>query len=189
MASTNGIDKSEIFKQRAKLLEDNLEYFPDFPKEGILYSEMFKILRTPELFSILRDLLIEKTKEFQPLPDVIIGIDSKGFLFGPLVALELKVPFVPIRKRGKLPGKVKSASYELEYGKDVMEMQEGSIKKGQNAVLVDDCLATGGTLECASELVKAFEGNLIGCLVVTEKYELDGYKKLPCPVKCLMKVK
>lgn len=78
---------------------------------------MFKILRTPELFSILRDLLIEKTREFDPLPDVIIGIDSKGFLFGPMIALELKIPFVPIRKRGKLPGKVKSASYELEYGK------------------------------------------------------------------------
>ncbi|KAL3287509.1 hypothetical protein HHI36_001979 [Cryptolaemus montrouzieri] len=182
-------DKREAFKKKVEILENNLEYFPDFPKEGILYSEMFKILRTPELFQILRDLLVETAKEFDPKPDVIIGIDSKGFLFGPLVALELKIPFVPIRKRGKLPGKVKSASYVLEYGTDTMEMQEESIQKGQNALLVDDCLATGGTLECASELVKAFQGNLIGCLVITEKYELDGFRKLSCPVKSLMKVK
>ncbi|KAK9872413.1 hypothetical protein WA026_017872 [Henosepilachna vigintioctopunctata] len=182
-------DKLETLKQKVQLLEDNLEYFPDFPKEGILYSEMFKILRTPELFSMLLDLMVDTAKEFDPKPDVIVGIDSKGFLFGPLIALELKLPFVPIRKRGKLPGKVISASYELEYGTDTMEMQEGSIQEGQNAVLVDDCLATGGTLECASELVKAMGGNLLGCLVVTEKYELDGYKKLNCIVKSIMKVK
>lgn len=111
--------------------------------------------------------------------DVIVGLDARGFLFGFSMAAELGLPFVPIRKKGKLPGKCYSFEYGLEYGTDVLEIQENSLTTGQNVLIVDDLLATGGTLNGACELIRRTGAHVVDIIVIMELLSLNGRSNVP----------
>jgi len=173
-------------ESKKQLIKDNIKSYPDFPKPGVTFRDIFSVLQNPALFATLRDLLIYSAKSFAVRPDVVVGLDSRGFLFGTIVALDLQVPFVPIRKKGKLPGPKKTAEYSLEYGTDVLEISTGVIEEGANVLIIDDLLGTGGTLQTACSLVKEVGGNVAGCLVVIELKELNGREKIKCPLMSLV---
>ncbi|VDI42927.1 coiled-coil domain-containing protein 102A [Mytilus galloprovincialis] len=117
---------------------------PDFPKPGILFRDIFPVLRDASVFKMLIDVLVDHVKSKTPNVEIIVGLDSRGFLFGPIIAQELGISFVPVRKAGKLPGEIFQVTYSLEYGQDKFEIQKDSIKPGAKVVIVDDLLATGG---------------------------------------------
>lgn len=127
----------------------------------------------------IRDLLIDRVKKSNVKVDAIVGLDARGFLFGFAIAAELGIPFVPIRKKGKLPGKCRSFEYTLEYGSGILEIQENSLRTGQNVVIVDDLLATGGTLNAAYQLVTACGANITEIIVILELKSLHGRLNIP----------
>lgn len=123
---------------------------PDFPKEGILFKDIMPLFENVDVRNEVLKHLISKAKDFNP--EVIVGIESRGFFFGMLMAHALNIPFIPIRKKGKLPGNLLSQTYELEYGTDQMEIQADTIQKYHRILIHDDVLATGGTCEAAAKL-------------------------------------
>ncbi|KAJ2818749.1 adenine phosphoribosyltransferase [Coemansia sp. 'formosensis'] len=160
--------------------------FPDFPSEGILFRDIFPIFRHPEAVECLVDHFVERIKGLGQQVDVVIGLDARGFLFGPLIAIKLGVAFAPVRKRGKLPGEVVSVTYMKEYGPDVFEMQADALAAGQNVVIVDDLLATGGSCKAAEDLVAQLKGNVLLSAFVISLVGLEGDKKLKAPVYALI---
>lgn len=128
---------------------------------------------------VIKDLLIDHIQTSGSQPEAIVGLDARGFLFGFMLAAELGLPFIPIRKKGKLPGKCLSFAYTLEYGSDHFEMQENSIRAGQRVLIVDDLLATGGSLSAACELIKAAEGIVVEIIVLIELTALNGRSRIP----------
>lgn len=124
------------------------------------------------------DLFEEHVKKNHMKIDLVVGIDARGFLFGPLLAQRLGVGFVLVRKKGKLPGSCVSVAYDLEYGKAEAEVQEDAVAPGQKVLLIDDLLATGGTLFAAVELMKKLQAEVLGCLVIIELKDLNGSDKL-----------
>ncbi|KAK7115021.1 adenine phosphoribosyltransferase-like [Littorina saxatilis] len=159
---------------------------PDFPKPGILFRDIFPVFRNPKVFRHLIDLLCEHVKTAVPKAEVIIGLESRGFLFGPMMAEQLGIAFAPVRKAGKLPGKCRSVSYSLEYGTDKFEIQDESVKPGQSVVIVDDLLATGGTMKAAVELLEGLGAKVDECLVVIELKDLNGKAKVTKPFHSLI---
>ncbi|MES2762191.1 MAG: adenine phosphoribosyltransferase [Bacteroidota bacterium] len=148
---------------------------PDFPKPGIMFKDITPILEDQSLCNEIVDGFIERLSE---KPDAIVGIESRGFLFGFLLANKLNIPFVLIRKAGKLPYKTISCEYDLEYGTAKVEMHVDSLKKGWNVLIHDDLLATGGTAEAAARLVKQQDARVSGfCFVVGLEF-LNGKQKL-----------
>ena len=132
----------------------------DFPKEGIVFKDITTLLSDPVLNREVLEVFVEKTKELKP--DLIVGIDSRGFLYGNGIAMNCDVPFSPVRKKGKLPYKCIQESYELEYGTATLEMHTDAVLKGQRVIIHDDLLATGGTALAAVELVERLGGVVIG---------------------------
>ncbi|KAL8580324.1 hypothetical protein ACOMHN_039535 [Nucella lapillus] len=159
---------------------------PDFPKPGILFRDIFPVLRDCEVFRELIGLLCEQVKDQAPKAEVIVGLESRGFLFGPMMAERLNMSFVPVRKANKLPGECHRVVYTLEYGEDVFEVQKDSIKPGQSVVIVDDLLATGGTMKAAIDLMDKAGAEVAQCLVVIELTYLKGQSKVPKPVQSLI---
>lgn len=141
--------------------------------------DIFTALLNGRVCTAIRDLLVDHVKKSELKPDVIVGLDARGFLFGFTLAAELGLPFVPIRKKGKLPGKCQSYEYTLEYGSDVLEIQENSIAAGQNVMIVDDLLATGGTLNAACELIRKMRANVLEIVVLMELKPLNGRLNIP----------
>lgn len=127
----------------------------------------------------IRDLLVDRVKNSPIKIDAIVGLDARGFLFGFTISAELGIPFVPIRKKGKLPGKCRSLEYTLEYGSGTVEIQENSIGPGQNVIVVDDLLATGGTLNAAHQLITGCGANIAEIIVIMELKSLEGRKNIP----------
>jgi len=159
---------------------------PDFPKKGIVFKDITPILSDPALFRASVDLFLDRCREKKI--DKIVGIDARGFLFGSAVAYELSVGFVPIRKRGKLPFQTQSARYSLEYGQAEMEMHIDAINPGEQIVLIDDLLATGGTSAAAAVLIRKTGGQLLEAQFLIELEFLDGRKQLgPTPVTSFLK--
>jgi adenine phosphoribosyltransferase len=159
---------------------------PDFPKKGIVFKDITPILSDHELFRASINLFLERCRGKNI--DKIVGIDARGFLFGSTVAYELGVGFVPIRKRGKLPYKTEVAKYSLEYGEAEMEMHVDAIKPGEQIVLVDDLLATGGTSAAAAALIARAGGKLLEAQFLIELEFLHGREKLaPTPVISFLK--
>jgi adenine phosphoribosyltransferase len=159
---------------------------PDFPKKGIVFKDITPILSDPALFRASIDLFLDRCRGRKI--DKIVGIDARGFLFGSAVAYELGVGFVPIRKRGKLPFKTEMASYSLEYGEAEMEMHVDAITAGEQIVLVDDLLATGGTSAAAAVLIRKAGGHLLEAQFLIELEFLQGRKQLePTPVTSFLK--
>lgn len=156
-------------------LNQTIRNVPDFPKPGIMFKDISPIFENQELCSSIAQAFIDK---MGPKPDAIIGIESRGFLFGILIANKLNVPFVMVRKAGKLPAKTISYKYDLEYGSATIEMHTDALKKGWNVMIHDDLLATGGTAEAAAHLVKQAGANVSGFTFVVELGFLNGKEKL-----------
>ncbi len=157
-------------------IKDLVRDVRDYPKPGIVFKDI-----TPVLSDIdaLRTSIKEMAAPFTNLGiDIVVGIESRGFIFGAPIADLLNAGFVPVRKPGKLPWKTKSVSYELEYGTDALEIHEDAITEGQNVLIVDDLLATGGTAEATCKLVSKLGGNIKGLSVLIELEDLNGRKRL-----------
>jgi adenine phosphoribosyltransferase len=166
------------------VIESYIRDVPDFPKKGILFKDITPLLQSPEGLDLAVTGLARMIdpKSF----DIVVGIESRGFIFGTAVAHYLKKGFVPIRKPGKLPWKTASESYELEYGTDRIEIHVDALKPGQSALIVDDLLATGGTMEAALKLVRRIGGRPAACAFVIELGFLGGRKRLDAPVHSLV---
>jgi len=149
---------------------------PDFPKPGIMFKDITPLLRDPKGLDASVELLAEPFRD-QGVTTVA-GIESRGFIFGSCVARILGAGFVPIRKPGKLPWTKRSHEYELEYGKDKIEIHDDALSKDDRVLVIDDVLATGGTLAAAVALVREFEANLVGAATVIELGFLEGRRKI-----------
>lgn len=157
-------------------LEKTVRTVPDFPKKGIQFKDITPILESPVLS---RAVIMEFVKRFEGVQiDAVAGIESRGFLYGLPLAMELNVPFIVMRKKGKLPAQTVSYSYALEYGTAEIEVHRGSVKKGMNVLVHDDLLATGGTACAAAELIRQENGNIAGFSFLIELDALEGRQRL-----------
>jgi len=157
-------------------LKQHIRHVPDFPKAGILFYDITTLLRNAEGFAMTIDMLA--SPYVGKSIDVVVGIESRGFILGAAVAERIKAGFIPIRKPGKLPSKALKESYALEYGTDALEIHEDAVDKGQRVLIVDDVLATGGTAAAASQLVRKLGGDLQGLAFLIELQFLNGKSKL-----------
>ncbi|KAJ1845972.1 adenine phosphoribosyltransferase [Coemansia sp. RSA 2708] len=160
--------------------------YPDFPSEGVLFRDIFPIFQDPEAVRSLVAHLVEQIRAQAGTVDAVVGLDARGFLLGPQIAGALGVGFAPVRKRGKLPGRVVQATYAKEYGEDVFEMQEGALAPGMRVVVVDDLLATGGSCRAAEQLVRKLGAHVALDVFVIRLAGLEGHKQLQAPVYALM---
>jgi len=150
---------------------------PDYPKPGILFYDLTTLLKDKSGFQMLIDRLCEHYEGHKI--DLVAGIEARGFIFAPALAYRLKAGFVPVRKPKKLPAKTEAISYALEYGTDSLEMHEDAVKAGQNVLLCDDLLATGGTAAAAIQLIRKLGGIVDGAAFAVELNFLHGRSKLP----------
>lgn len=158
-------------------LTDFIRNIPDFPKPGIQFKDISPLLQNPKAFKEAIGLMAEPYRA-NPV-DFVVGIESRGFIFGVPLACELGVGFILIRKPGKLPSETISATYELEYGTDEIQIHKDAIQPGQSVALVDDLLATGGTMAAACRLVAQLGGNIQGISFLIELAFLEGRNRLP----------
>lgn len=158
-------------------LRDQIRSVPDFPKPGILFYDISTLLADPDAWQVAMGRLAKIVSRHQP--DTLVGIESRGFLVAAPLALKLGLGFSMVRKQGKLPGERVSFEYDLEYGSDIVEIQADAIKPGQRVVLLDDLLATGGTLAAAKNLIENVGGNVVGAACIIELTFLNGRDKLP----------
>ena len=150
--------------------------FPDWPKEGVLFRDITPILSNPKVFSAAVDALCSNFNESNV--DYVAAVEARGFIFGIAVAQRLGAGFVPIRKKGKLPGKTESVTYDLEYGTDTLQVHSDAIEPGSRVLMVDDLLATAGTMQSACKLIEKIGGQIIGITFLIELVYLNGRAKL-----------
>ncbi|ADO76840.1 adenine phosphoribosyltransferase [Halanaerobium praevalens] len=157
-------------------LSQKIRNIPDFPKEGILFKDITPLLRDKEA---LKEAIVKMADMFREHEiDYVVGIEARGFLVGTPLAIELDKGFIPIRKPGKLPDEVLNVSYQLEYGKNEIEIHKDAINKGDKILLVDDLLATGGTTLAATQMIESLGGEVVGCAFLLELDELSGREVL-----------
>jgi adenine phosphoribosyltransferase len=167
----SAIETSDIQSLKGLIRE-----IPDFPKPGILFYDITTLLKNAEG---LRSVIDRITDHFRDKKvDTVVGIEARGFIFGPAIAYHLGAGFVPVRKPKKLPSEVESYSYDLEYGKDTLEIHRDAVGKGHNVIIADDLLATGGTAEAVVKLVEKLGGNVTGLSFVIELEFLKGRERL-----------
>ena len=167
-------------------LKNYIRNIPDFPKAGILFRDITTLLKDKKAFKLAVDALVNKYKNKKI--DVVVAVEARGFILGGVIAHKLGAGFVPVRKIGKLPAKTNSVTYDLEYGSDTLEMHRDAIKPGDKVLIVDDLLATGGTVRAVSDLVKQLQGKIIGIAFLIELTDLKGKEKLKgYPVYSLIK--
>ena len=159
-----------------KKLEEYVRSIPDFPEAGIIFRDITTILQDPDGLHLAIQSMQDKLKDTEF--DVVVGTESRGFIFGVPIAYNLHKAFVPVRKKGKLPCETVSMEYDLEYGSAVIEMHKDSIKPGQKVVLVDDLVATGGTIEAAIKLVEELGGEVVKVVFLMELAGLKGRERL-----------
>jgi adenine phosphoribosyltransferase len=168
------------------LLEKSIRSIPDFPKPGILFRDLTTLIQNKAAFKKSVDLLAKKYKGKGF--DKVVGVEARGFIFGASVAHKIGAGFVPVRKKGKLPFKTISTTYELEYGTDTLEIHQDAISPGEKVLIIDDLLATGGTVKAVIELVKRLGGEISGIAFVVELVDLHGKDKFKeYPVYSLVK--
>ena len=148
----------------------------DYPKKGILFRDITTLIKDPKAFNYAIDKILEISKKVEF--DKVSAIESRGFIFGAVLARDLGLPFVLIRKKGKLPSETVSQGYELEYGTDTIEVHKDAINEGDNVLIVDDLLATGGTMKAACLLVEKLQGKVVSCAFVVDLPDLKGSEKL-----------
>ena len=159
-----------------KKIEEYVRSIPDFPEPGIIFRDITSVLEDADGLQLAVDSMQEELKDIDV--DVVVGLESRGFIFGMPVAYNLHKPFVPVRKKGKLPCETVSTSYDLEYGSAEIEMHKDSIKPGQKVVIIDDLIATGGTVEAAVRLVEELGGVVVKIVFLMELEGLKGREKL-----------
>lgn len=159
-----------------KTVRDYIRTIVDFPQEGILFRDVTTLFSDPRGFRIAVDQLLHPYAGVDI--DKVVGLDARGFIPGGAIAHQLSVGFVPIRKKGKLPGQTLSQAYELEYGEAVMELHDDAIHPGEKILLVDDLLATGGTAEAAIKLIERAGGDIVGCAFIIDLPDLGGRKRI-----------
>jgi len=172
----------EVYEDRraggsvSERLREHMEAFPDFPRAGIVFQDLMPVLKAPELFAEVVEQFA--TEALRVEADTIAAVESRGFLFAAPLSIRLGCPLLPIRKQGKLPGRTLQERYALEYGEAELEIQTGAIRAGSRVFVVDDLLATGGTLEAACRLVERADGKIAGLGVVVELVALEGAARL-----------
>jgi adenine phosphoribosyltransferase len=149
---------------------------PDYPKPGIMFRDVTTLLGNARAFRTAVDQLVQPYAGMQI--DKVAGIEARGFILAGAVAHQLSVGFVPVRKKGKLPWKTLAQTYDLEYGTDTVEIHEDAVQKGENVLLVDDLIATGGTAEAAIKLIEKAGGHVVGCSFIIDLPELKGRRRL-----------
>lgn len=158
------------------LLEKSIVNIIDFPKAGIIFRDITSLIQNKKAFKKAVDLLVSKYKGKKI--DKVVGVEARGFIFGAAIAHKIGAGFVPVRKKGKLPRKTISATYELEYGTDTLEIHEDAIKPGEKILIIDDLLATGGTVKAVTGLINQLKGKIQGIGFVIELVDLKGREKL-----------
>lgn len=159
-----------------KQLEEYVRSIPDFPEKGIIFRDVTSVLQDADGLQLAIDTMQDKIKDLEY--DVVVGPESRGFIFGTPIAYNNHKPFVLIRKKGKLPCETVEMEYELEYGTATIEMHRDSIKPGQKVLIVDDLIATGGTTEAMIQLIELLGGEVVGIVVLIELAGLEGRKRL-----------
>lgn len=159
-----------------KLIEEYVTSIPDFPEEGIIFRDVTSVLQDADGLHLAVDLMQEKLEEIDF--DVVVGPESRGFIFGVPIAYNLRKPFIPVRKKGRLPRDTVSIEYELEYGTASIEMHRDSIKPGEKVVIIDDLMATGGTTEAIVKLVEGLGGEVVKIVFLMELAGLKGRDRL-----------
>jgi len=166
-------------------LKEYIRDIPDFPKKGILFKDITPLLKNKEAFQSMVDAFVDiyKGKKI----DSVVAVEARGFILGSVVAYKLGVGLIPVRKKGKLPAKTRSITYDLEYGTDTLEMHQDAIKPGDRILVIDDVLATGGTIKAVTDLIKELEGEIIGVAFLMELSFLKGKEKLKgLPIQSLI---
>ncbi len=166
-------------------LKNFIAEVPNFPREGILFYDISPLLNNPSAWVFVVDEISRIVKSLAP--DVLVGLESRGFFISGAVAKELSIGFSLIRKKGKLPGEVISYNYKLEYGEDTLEIKKNIIKPNQRVVILDDLLATGGSLRAASELISSQGASVVGAVCIMELTNLSGRKNINFPIHTLIK--
>ncbi|KEA52156.1 MULTISPECIES: adenine phosphoribosyltransferase [Mangrovibacter] len=162
--------------QQLEYLKNSIKSIQDYPKPGILFRDVTSLLEDPKAFALSIDLIVERFK--QAGITKVVGTEARGFLFGAPVALGLGVGFVPVRKPGKLPRKTLSETYELEYGTDKLEIHTDAIKAGDRVLVVDDLLATGGTIDATVKLIRQLGGEVTDAAFIINLFDLGGEQRL-----------
>jgi len=168
------------------LLEKSIRNIPDFPKKGILFRDVTTLIQNKDAFKKSVDLLAKKYKGKGI--DKVVGVEARGFIFGAAVAHRIQAGFVPVRKKGKLPAKTISTTYQLEYGTDTLEIHQDAIRPNEKVLIIDDLLATGGTVKAVIDLVNQLGGKISGIGFIIELVDLKGKDKFKeYPVFSLVK--
>ena len=166
---------------RIKRLNELIDTYKDFPKKGIEFKDVLGIIQEPKVFKEL--ILKMSSSQIIKNAEAIVSIDARGFIFGSAISLQASKPMIVARKPGKLPGKLLEENYSLEYGENSLSIQKKSLQKYNSFAIVDDLLATGGTVNCVSRILKSKNKEVLGLLVVVELMELEGRFKLNFPVE------
>lgn len=153
-------------------VEKYIRSIPDFPEPGIIFRDITTVMQEPEGLQLAVSAMKEKIQDIDY--DVIVGLEARGFMFGTPIAYDMKKAFVPVRKKGKLPCETISETYELEYGSAEIEIHTDAIEPGQKVIIVDDLIATGGTVEAAIKLIERLGGEVVGCVFLVELAGLKG---------------
>ena len=164
-----------------KKLEELISTYKDFPKKGINFKDVLEIIQEPQVFNEL--ILKMSSSQILKKSEAIISIDARGFIFGSAIALQSSKPMIVARKPGKLPGETITEKYNLEYGENSLSIQKNSLKKYNSYAIVDDLLATGGTVECVANILKRYDKKILGLLTVVELVTLKGRNKFNFPVE------
>lgn len=159
-----------------KRIEEYVRSIPDFPEQGVIFRDVTSVLQDAEGLHLAIDLMQEKLEGIEF--DLVVGPESRGFIFGVPIAYNLRKPFIPIRKKGKLPCETASIQYDLEYGTAELEIHRDAIQKGQKVVIIDDLMATGGTNEAIIKLVEGLGGEVVKAVFLMELAGLEGRKRL-----------
>jgi len=157
-------------------LKEAIRTIPDWPIEGVMFRDITTLLQDPNAFRAACDAFHQRYKDMRI--DKIVGIDARGFIFGAVLAYHLNIGFVPIRKQGKLPHETIGVSYSLEYGENVVEMHRDAIAENDRVLIVDDLIATGGTVKAATQLVEQLGGEVVECAFLVELPDLGGRQKI-----------
>jgi adenine phosphoribosyltransferase len=165
-------------------LKEHIRAIPDFPKPGILFYDISTLLAHPRAWQATVERLADAVRPLNP--DLLVGIESRGFLVAAPLAYTLGNGFAMVRKRGKLPGRTVPYSYDLEYGTDTIEVQEDTIQPGQRVIVLDDLIATGGTMQAAIKLVQQQGGFVVGAACIIELAFLGGRKRLEVPLTSMV---
>ncbi|KAL3835530.1 hypothetical protein ACJIZ3_010266 [Penstemon smallii] len=171
-AAENGL-KSD---PRLKAISDAIRVVPNFPKPGIMFQDITTLVSNHKVFKDTIDIFVDRYKDMDI--SVVAGVESRGFIFAPPIALAIGAKFIPLRKPGKLPGETISEAYELEYGTDCLEMHMDAVEQGERALIIDDLVATGGTLSAAIRLLERVGAKVVECACVIGVPELKGRRRL-----------